>query len=322
MRLAFLGGHACHEQERMTKQKIGIYVVEAYLAYTNKMDDALAKIRPHTSSSLPHQKSPANLLTALESTFNEQSTEPSPTAYFAALLTTLDATIQKGDVSLGEGDVLPAELYLLALIVPFVAAPVIQTNLKTILSLTGPLFPSLIPHAPALRSQLALYHVIFQSLDRSQLETPGIRQSFASILQLCIDPRPKVRKKAASVIQSVLASPPTPLARHPYSEAVADWVKSALSKVNTGPLSRAKAPDASGAEIAIHILAFLRPVLSNLPPTVSDFKFHLTAKFTSHVSGYPIPRKFVSYAPSPWQCVPFAIHIFNHVRSVFAVPGG
>jgi ribosomal RNA-processing protein 12 len=234
------------------------------------MDDALAKIRPHTSSSLPHQRSPANLLVALESTFNEQTTEASPTAYFAALLTTLDATIQKQDVALGDGDVLPAELYLLALIVPFVATPVIQTNLKTILALTGSLFPSLIPHAPALRSQLALYHVVFQSLDRSQLETPGIRQSFASILQLCIDPRPKVRKKAANVVRDMLASPPVPMARHPYAEAVADWAKSALAKVNSGPLPRAKAPDASGAEIAIHILAFLRPVLSNLPPPVSD----------------------------------------------------
>ena len=234
------------------------------------MDAALAKIRPHTSSSLPHQKSPANLLVALESTFNEQNSEASPTAYFAALLTTLDATIQKNDITLGEGDILPAELYLLALIIPFVAAPVVQTNLKTILSLTGPLFPSLIPHAPALRSQLALFHVVFQSLNRSQLETPGIRQSFASVLRLCIDPRPKVRKKAASVVQDVLASPPAPLARHPYAEAVADWVKSALSQVNSGPLPRAKGPDASGAEIAIHILAFLRPMLSNLPPSVSD----------------------------------------------------
>jgi ribosomal RNA-processing protein 12 len=234
------------------------------------MDEALAKIRPHTSSSLPHQRSPANLLVALESTFKEQTTDASPTAYFAALLTTLDATIQKQDVALGDGDILPAELYLLALIVPFVATPIIQTNLNTMLALTGSLFPSLIPHAPALRSQVALYHIVFRSLDRSQLEIPGIRQSFASILQLCIDPRPKVRKKAANVVQDVLASPPVPMARHPYAEAVTDWVKSTLSSVNSGPLPRTKSPVAEGAETAIHVLAFLRPVLSNLPTPVSD----------------------------------------------------
>lgn len=79
-----------------------------------------------------------------------------------------------------------------------------------------------------------------------------------------------MRKKAASVVRDVLASPPIPLARHPYAEAVADWVKSELSKVNSGPFPRAKAPDPSGAETAIHVLAFLRPVLSHLPPPVSD----------------------------------------------------
>ena len=240
------------------------------------MDEALAKIRPHTSSSLPHQRSPANLLVALESTFTEQNAEQSPTAYFAALLTTLDGTIQKKDLALGEGDVLPAELYLLALIAPFVPTPIIQTNLKTILALTAPLFPSLTSQAPALRSQLALYHIVFRSLNRSQLETPGIRQSFASISYLCIDPRPKVRKKAADVVQDVLATPPAPLARHPFAAGVADWVKSILSEAGAGPLFRpkeGKRPEPSGPETAIHMIAFLRPVLPNLPPTVSKLDF-------------------------------------------------
>jgi ribosomal RNA-processing protein 12 len=72
------------------------------------MEEALGKIRPHTSSSLAHQKTPATLLHALEATFQEQKTEKSPTAYFAALLTTLDGTLQKKDIGLGDGDVLPS----------------------------------------------------------------------------------------------------------------------------------------------------------------------------------------------------------------------
>ncbi|KAJ7683246.1 armadillo-type protein [Mycena rosella] len=233
------------------------------------MEAALEKIRPHTSSALPHQKSPANLLIALESTFRDQHTESSPTAYFAALLTTLDSTIQKGDLGLDEGDILPAELYLLALVAPFVSAPVVRTNLNTILTLTAPLFPSLTQHAPALRSQLTLYHVMLQSLDRSQLETQGIRQTFASILHLCLDPRPKVRRKAADTVRDVLATPPAPLSRHPYAERVAEWIKSALSEVSAGPFARPKSSKAAepvAADSAIHILALLRPVLPNLPP--------------------------------------------------------
>lgn len=239
------------------------------------MEEALEKIRPHTSSNLPHQKTPANLLIALESTFNEQNTEPTPTAYFAALLTTLDRTVQKGDVSLEDGAVLPAELYLLALVAPFVATAVICSNLSTLLSLTAPLFPSLDAHAPALRSQLSLYHAIFNSLDRSQLEVQGVRQTFASILQNSIDPRPKVRKKAAEVIKDLLAHPPTPFMRHPYAERVADWIVATLAETSNGPFSKAKSsknmPN-SGAEIAIHVLAFLRPIVLYLPSEVSPIR--------------------------------------------------
>jgi len=235
------------------------------------MEDALSKIRPHTSSNLPHQRTPANLLIALESTFKDQKTEATSTAYFAALLTTLDGTIQKKDVSLEDGSILPAELYLLALVAPFVPAPVIRSNLNTLLSLTAPLFPALNQHAPALRSQLTLYHAVFQSLDRSQLDAQGVRQTFASVLQLCIDPRPKVRRKASDVVKDVISHPPTPLMLHPYAERVGEWVLNTLSEVNAGPFAKGKAGKqaaAPGTEIAIHALAFLKPIIPNLPSEV------------------------------------------------------
>ena len=237
------------------------------------MEGALAKIRPHTSSSLAHQKIPADLLRALEATLRERNTECTPTAYFAALLTTLEATLRANDTNLGEGDKLPAELYLLATIIQFVPQPIIRTNLKTLLSLTGPLFPSLLLYAPPLRSQLTIYHTILPSLDRTQLEVQGVRQTFASILHLCLDPRPKVRRKAAEVIKDVLATPPTPLVRHPYAQQVAEWLRSVLSEANSGvftrPKSNTKGSETSAADTAIHILAFLRPVLANLPAHVS-----------------------------------------------------
>ena len=241
---------------------------------SDDLDAALSKIRPHTTSSLEHQKAPAILLHALEATFDEQNTERSPTAYFAALLTTLDGTLQNegsSRLAFGEGDILPAELYLLALVAPFVPQPVIRGNLNTILSLTSPLFPSLMTHAPPLRSQIGLYGPLLRALDRSQLEAQGVRQSFASILQLCLDIRPKVRKRAAEIVRDVLSSPPPPLLRHPYSDRVAEWVKSTLTDVSANAFSRSRrvAPDMDAAEVALHLLMFLRPIILRLPPSVS-----------------------------------------------------
>lgn len=236
------------------------------------METALSKIRHHTGSSLPHQKTPATLLVALESALDEQKAERTPTAYFAGLLTTLEGTLQKNDRNVGEGDVLPAELYLLAFVAPFVPTPVIRTNLETILTLTSPLFPLLSSHAPPLRSQLSLYQVVFTALDRSQLEVDGVRQAFASILQLCLDPRPKIRKKSAEVVQQVLQNPPAPLLRHTYAERVADWVQSILTQVSNDPIPKNKSAKTHvSSETAIHILAFLRPILPHLPATVCCF---------------------------------------------------
>ncbi|KAI0051816.1 NUC173-domain-containing protein [Auriscalpium vulgare] len=236
------------------------------------LENALAKIRPHTSSNLPHQKAPATLLHALEATLDEQKTERSPTAYFAGLLTTLDGTVQKeraSGIGLGDGDMLPAELYLLALVAPFTPPPVIRGNLTTILALTSPLFPTLNEHAPPLRSQLGLYSPLLKALDRTQLDIQGVRQSFASILQLCLDPRPKVRRKAADVVKDVLSYPPSPLLQHPYADRVAGWVKSNLAEVASNVLPKVKhnKADMESAELAIHLLAFLRPVILKLPPS-------------------------------------------------------
>ncbi|KAG2015784.1 hypothetical protein CC2G_009019 [Coprinopsis cinerea AmutBmut pab1-1] len=232
------------------------------------MEEALAKIRPHVSSNLAHQRTPAKLLVAVESTLKEQKAEPTPTAYFAALLTTLDGTIQKKELSLNDGDVLPAELYLLAFIIPFVSPPVIRANLNTILSLTAPLFPALEPHAPALRSQLAIYQGLLKSIDRSQLEAQGIRQSFASVLQLCIDGRPKVRRKAAEVVRDIISCPPAPLSIHPYSQRVAEWAISILAEVSSNPIAKSKGKQGTnGGETGIHVLQFLNPALAHLPPS-------------------------------------------------------
>lgn len=235
------------------------------------METALAKIRPHTSSSLPHQKTPATLLHALESTLTETHTDRTPTAYFATLTTTLDGTLQKKDTALGDGDVLPAILYLLALVAPFVPRPVVQSNMGTLLSLTAPLFPSLSAHAPPLRSQLTLYNSIFHVLDRSQLDTPAVRQSFATVLQLCLDPRPKVRKRAVDLVNDVLSNPPSPLLRHPYAERVAEWLQNSLLQASSGVLPKSKSTTGEfSVDNAIRLLALLRPILPNLPLEVSN----------------------------------------------------
>ena len=237
------------------------------------MEDSLAKLRSQNLSGLVHQKAPANLLHALEATMVEQKTDRSPAAYFALLLTTLESTLKTGNASgpsLGEGDILPAELYLLSTIMPYVPSAVVRAHLASVLSVTAPLWPQLNGHAPPLRSQLNIYEFLLRSLERSHLEIQAVRQSFAFILQLCLDGRPKVRRRAVELVRNVLSRPPTPLLRHPYAEKVASWALGALSDVNTGGLKKGKSKgaEADSSSTAIHLVSSLKLFLPFFPPSV------------------------------------------------------
>lgn len=245
---------------------------------------ALAKIRPHTTSKQDHQRKPAQLLVALEATLQENtgSSPQNPTAYFAALITTLEGCIGKDDLNLEDGATLPAVLYLLALVLPFVPDPVIRSHVSQVFQLIPPLLPLATPtHAPSLRSIITILGTAITSLDQGQVlstvstssafplafsysaTATAIRQTFSSLLELVIDPRPKVRKRAAESIKTILETPPSPLAFHPWSNFVADWSCNVVAQAaETGVVLSAGKKGGSNERVEqlIHLLAFLRTV--------------------------------------------------------------
>lgn len=249
---------------------------------TDDFVTALLKIRPHTTSKQDHQRKPAQLLVALESTLREtsnpiKSSEQSPTAYFAALITTLEGCLSRGDTTLNEGDTLPAILYLLALVFPFVPEPVLRSHMSKTFQIIPPLLPLAIPsHAPSLRSLITIFGTAIAAMDQGQILATvsssvgssssaisvSIRQTFSTILELVIDPRPKVRKRAGEVIKTVLENPPTPLFTHPWSSLVAEWSCGAVAQVAEVGSSRKGGGSGEGLERLIHLFAFLRTVPS------------------------------------------------------------
>lgn len=242
-------------------------------ASATDLNSELAKIRPHINSRLAHQKTPSSLLAALESTFKEQSTEPTPVAYFAALVTTLEQTLQREreqgkNLDLDEGALVPAILYLLAIVVPAVPTPILRSNLSTLLPILAPLFPLIAQNAPPTRSQISVFAALIPHLETQQLATPQLRQSFASILEFTLDPRPKVRKKAQESVLFVLSAPPRPLVQHPYADQVADFVVLALAAVDRGA-GRGKGDKASDSiEVGIWCCAFVKSIAAYWPASV------------------------------------------------------
>ncbi|KAB5591981.1 Ribosomal RNA-processing protein 12 [Ceratobasidium theobromae] len=229
-----------------------------------QLETALDKIRVQKQSKLPHQKAPATLLIALEQTFDEQvpPATRSPVAYCAALCTTLEQAVKRkpetgDDIPMGEGDFVPGALYLLASVLPHVTTPVVRAQVPALLPLLALLLPISLQHPPALRSVLSVLGALWAPLDTSTLTgTPLLRNAWASVLRLCIDPRPKVRKKAQEVVKVVLAAPPAPLMRHPYADQTVQFLLNVLIDVS---------PDR--AEIAIWTCAWARTLTPFWPPT-------------------------------------------------------
>lgn len=249
------------------------------------LEDSLAKLRPLVSSKLSHQKKPALLLKALESSLPQPI---SSTAYYAALVQTIQQAVAKevkaGQLGVGEGDLIPAVLYLLAIVVEHVPAAVLHSQSE--MGLLGPVFQTVdtsggllqddgsvqsrsvvslfspcAGSAPSLRSLIAIVRQLLLSAPTPAFPTtPYVAALNTGLLGLALDPRPRVRKVAQEAVRDVLASPPPPAVRHPYAERVAKALIKILSE-------RMNSEDAE--QRRIWAVGFVRIVASSWPSDVS-----------------------------------------------------
>lgn len=239
----------------------------------------LSNVRRLTSSSLPHQSKPAQLLTAIESAISStlatssSSTATLPhtsTAYFASLLQCLEKAVADevgGDddalaetENMGQGALIPATLYLLAIVVPETPSSVVLSKLSPLLECLLPLFESALEHPPALRSLLqVITAVILLSPGATLSSSPLLKRAFAYLLEMSLDPRPKVRHIAQEGVRKVLTTPVPPRLNpgaHPFLPRARDWVvhvleeetKSGGSAAAAGGKKKARFADADEGE--------------------------------------------------------------------------
>ncbi|KAG8861736.1 hypothetical protein FRB96_002694 [Tulasnella sp. 330] len=288
------------------------------------LEETLSKIKCHVGSSAPSQKAPALLLRALEAAMTEQSTAPTPVAYFASLITTLDQALkrasQSGDISnLDEGAILPATLYLLGAVLPTVPSMIIRTNLPTLLPMITQLFPTLTQHPSPLCSQIVIFGALLRSLEAPQFSTPQLRQSYASMLELTMDPRQKVRSQAQYAIKEVLRLPPSPMVMHPYLEQTADYVMGIL-KVVSGKNAR-KQSDV-GAEVGVWCCGFIRSLSevwpeSHLPSLIQSLL--CLGKYGSPDLTALVFEVLVALLNAP-RYTPSATHVSIILQTILASP--
>lgn len=165
------------------------------------------------------------LLLAIEDTLRQQKSDFTPTAYFAALLSLLSRQITAQGIT--NKDSAGATVYLIDLFTPHVPAPLLRSKFTEILTSLAPALTHNDAEAPFLRSSIGCLESLLVVQDARAWELPQTqispRRAVAGLLQISVDGRPKVRKRAQEALAKVLANPPpSPSLDHPAADMCAE----------------------------------------------------------------------------------------------------
>lgn len=217
-------------------------------APAESLASAFSNVRRLTSSTLPNQSKPAQLLVAIESTISStlgtSSLPHSATAYFVPLIQCLEKACADdvgGDddamaetENMGQGALIPATLYLLAIVIPETPNQVVLSKISPLIECLLPLFDTALDHPPALRSLLQIStSLLLISPAKLLNSSPLLKKAWNHILEIKLDPRPKVRHLAQEGIRKVLCTPVPPrviAGQHPYLARAREWVMRVLEE--------------------------------------------------------------------------------------------
>ncbi|EWC47558.1 hypothetical protein DRE_03178 [Drechslerella stenobrocha 248] len=188
------------------------------------LEEKLDRIR---TPNLQNQAQTAIVLNALETSLRDENpgTAPTPTAYFSALLSVLNQYIST-DAILNQS-LAAAVVYLLDVVTPFAPEALLRAKFSQILSYLAPAITHPDAEAPLLKSSIGCLETLLIAQDVVAWNTPqiqvGPKRAVSGLLNLGLDPRPKVRKRALEAVKKVLENPPpTPSLDHPATELCAE----------------------------------------------------------------------------------------------------
>ncbi|KAI0163188.1 NUC173 domain-containing protein [Pestalotiopsis sp. NC0098] len=226
------------------------------------LEEKLDKIR---SPNLQSQQQTVVILKAVDETLKEQNTAPTPTGYFAALLALLNQSISNGQIN---KELTPSVVYLLDVVTPFAPHSLLRSKFTQILTLLAPVLLLADAEAPLLKPSIGCLEslLLAQDLAAWRLPTNEIspRRAVAGLLNLALDHRPKVRKRAQDALKKVLTNPPpSPSLDHPAADLCAETAMRSLAELaEKAAASRKQRKSADGEHdpALIHALQLIKSI--------------------------------------------------------------
>lgn len=176
-----------------------------------EMDDKLARIRSQANSKLDNQKKMAVVLQTIEESLKEQGQNTTPITYFVSFLTLLDQCCVDDEIK--DLDLATCALYFLDLIAPYAPAKLLKSKFSDILVRIAPALTNGSSDAPLVRSSIGFLESLLLAQDLKSWNNPGNykvspKRALSALLDLSLDPRPKVRKRAQEAILKILEEIP------------------------------------------------------------------------------------------------------------------
>ncbi|KAI9707880.1 MAG: hypothetical protein M1820_004486 [Bogoriella megaspora] len=196
------------------------------------LEEKLRKIR--SSPKLQNQQHTAVVLNAVDDTLQEQKSAFTPTAYFAALLSLLGQYISHNGVA--SKDLANAVVYLLDIVTPHVPASLLCAKFSQILTSLAPAMTHPDAEAPIIRASIGCLESLLVRQTSQAWQLPvnqtSPRGAVAGLLQLAVDRRPKVRKRAHDALVKILHTPmASPALDHPAADMCAEYTLRSLKDV-------------------------------------------------------------------------------------------
>ncbi|KEY69686.1 hypothetical protein S7711_03172 [Stachybotrys chartarum IBT 7711] len=229
---------------------------------TPTLAEKLDKIK---SPGLQSQQKTVVVLQAVESTLKGQNTPPTPTGYFAALLALLQQANTNGSINT---ELAAPAVYLLDVITPYAPHPLLRSKFTQILTLLAPMLLMQDAEPILLRTAIGCLESLLLAQDGSSWEL-GVsqispRRAVAGLLTLCLDPRPKVRKRSQDALKKVLRNPPpSPSLDHPAADMCAQTAMKNLEEIALKAIEARKGKKSSESAhdpALIHALQLVKTV--------------------------------------------------------------
>lgn len=245
------------------------------VAHLLELEDKLSHIRSQINSKLNNQKHIAIILTAVEENIDEQqATNKNIVNYLISFMSLLDQATNPETHEIIELQLATSATYLLDILFKYTPKALLRSKFAEMLTKIAPCITDEKSQAPLIKSAVGCLESLLiaqdsQSWNNTQNLSITPTRGLSGLLELSLDPRPKVRKRAQDAISNILSNPPpSPTAEHVAAPIVAEFTINALASAmdEASSVSNKKLKAQGGSNEfntkIIHILKLVSKILS------------------------------------------------------------